>query len=91
MFIGNTPLKDIDTNWFRKRVAIVSQEPVLFATTVAKNIAYARDATQEEVQRHLSESLLNYGVKMRDLILKTGKDNDSHMLSLAIKTSKQFI
>lgn len=54
MFIGNTPLKDIDTNWFRKRVAIVSQEPVLFATTIAKNIAYARDATQEEVQRHLS-------------------------------------
>ena len=52
LFLGNTPLKDIDTNWFRKRVAIVSQEPVLFATTIAKNIAYARDATQEEVIFH---------------------------------------
>ena len=53
LFIGNTPLKNIDTDWFRKRVAIVSQEPVLFATTIAKNIAYARDATQEEVQRQI--------------------------------------
>ena len=40
---------DIDTDWFRKRVGIVSQEPVLFAKTIAENIAYGRDATQEEV------------------------------------------
>ena len=30
-------------------MGIVSQEPILFATTIAKNIAYGRDATQEEV------------------------------------------
>ena len=35
--------------WFRKRVGIVSQEPVLFATTIAKNIAYGKEATHEEI------------------------------------------
>lgn len=34
-------------------MALVSQEPVLFATTIAGNIAYGREATQEEVS-HVS-------------------------------------
>ena len=46
---GDVPLARIDTDWFRKRIGIVSQEPILFATTIAKNIAYGKDATQEEV------------------------------------------
>lgn len=48
--VGDHSLKDIDTNWFRKRMGIVSQEPILFATTIAKNIAYGRDATQAEIE-----------------------------------------
>lgn len=48
--LGNNLMIDIDTNWFRKRVGIVSQEPVLFAKTIAENIAYGRDATQEEIE-----------------------------------------
>lgn len=36
----------------RDRIALVFQEPVLFATTVAENIAYGkRDATREEIVR----------------------------------------
>ena len=34
----------------RKKMSIVSQEPVLFATTIAKNIAYGVDASQKEVR-----------------------------------------
>ncbi|XP_057295728.1 uncharacterized protein LOC130624179 [Hydractinia symbiolongicarpus] len=48
--VGDHSLKDIDTSWFRKRMGIVSQEPILFATTIAKNIAYGRDATQAEIE-----------------------------------------
>jgi len=44
---------DIDTNWFRKRVGIVSQEPVLFAKTIAENIAYGRQANKDEVRIEL--------------------------------------
>lgn len=48
-FSAGTPLVSIRTDWFRKRVGIVSQEPVLFAKTIGENIAYGRNATQEEV------------------------------------------
>jgi len=50
ILVDNNPLFDINTDWFRKRVGIVSQEPTLFATTIGKNIAYGRDATQQEIE-----------------------------------------
>ena len=39
----------LDLTWMRRRIAMVSQEPVLFATSIAENIAYGREATQHEV------------------------------------------
>ena len=48
-FVGGTDLSELDLFWLRQRIALVSQEPVLFATTIAANIAYGREATQEEV------------------------------------------
>lgn len=48
--IGGTNLADLDLLWMRKKIALVSQEPVLFATTIAANIAYGCDATQEEIE-----------------------------------------
>lgn len=47
--IGGTNLGELDLFWMRRKIALVSQEPVLFATTIAGNIAYGRDATLEEV------------------------------------------
>lgn len=47
--IGGTNLGELDLFWMRRKIALVSQEPVLFATTIAGNIAYGREATQEEV------------------------------------------
>lgn len=41
---------ELDLFWMRRKIALVSQEPVLFATTIAGNIAYGRDATQEEIE-----------------------------------------
>lgn len=38
--------------WLRRQLALVSQEPALFATTVRENVRYGRpDATDEEVER----------------------------------------
>ncbi|PFX28535.1 ABC transporter B family member 1-like [Stylophora pistillata] len=48
--IGGTNLGELDLFWMRRKIALVSQEPVLFATTIAGNIAYGCDATQEEIE-----------------------------------------
>ncbi|KCV69523.1 hypothetical protein H696_03944 [Fonticula alba] len=47
---GNN-LKDLSIRWLRSNVALVSQEPVLFSTTIYENIRYGKlDATQEEIE-----------------------------------------
>lgn len=50
--IGNVGIPSLDVTWYRRKLALVSQEPVLFATTIADNIAYGREATQEEVKKN---------------------------------------
>jgi ATP-binding cassette subfamily B protein len=43
-------LPELDMDWLRRRVGVVSQEPVLFANTIAENIRYGRpDASLEAV------------------------------------------
>lgn len=41
-------LKTIDKKWMRKNVAVVSQEPFLFAKTIRENITLARGEVSEE-------------------------------------------
>ena len=48
-YAGNLRLPDVDLDWLRTQISIVNQEPVLFATTIAENIAYGKDATEQEV------------------------------------------
>jgi ABC-type multidrug transport system fused ATPase/permease subunit len=44
-------LRELDPEWLRKQVGVVSQEPILFSTSIAENIRYARpDASQAEVE-----------------------------------------
>lgn len=43
-------LKLLDLSWFRQKVATVSQEPTLFACSIRDNIAYGREASDEEVE-----------------------------------------
>jgi len=40
VLIDGVDLKDIKLRWWRKNIGIVSQEPVLFGTTIAENIRY---------------------------------------------------
>lgn len=45
-------LRDINIQWLRSNIALVSQTPVLFPTSIHDNIALGKDdATQEEIER----------------------------------------
>ena len=49
--MDGTDIKDLNVGWLRKHVGIVSQEPVLFETSIADNIRMGKDdATQEEIE-----------------------------------------
>ncbi|KAI9362882.1 P-loop containing nucleoside triphosphate hydrolase protein [Pilaira anomala] len=51
IYIDDTNIKDINLHWWREQVGVVSQEPTLFAGTIAENIAYGREhATLEEIE-----------------------------------------
>jgi ATP-binding cassette subfamily B (MDR/TAP) protein 1 len=41
VFIDGVDIKELDTEWLHQNVAIVNQEPVLFATSIRRNITYA--------------------------------------------------
>uniref|UniRef100_K3WTE2 Uncharacterized protein n=1 Tax=Globisporangium ultimum (strain ATCC 200006 / CBS 805.95 / DAOM BR144) TaxID=431595 RepID=K3WTE2_GLOUD len=46
---GNN-LKDLNLNWLRTQIGLVGQEPTLFIGTIAENIAYGIETTQEEIE-----------------------------------------
>jgi ABC-type multidrug transport system fused ATPase/permease subunit len=49
--LGERDVRTLDPSWFRRRIGLVSQEPVLFACSIRDNISYGKDsATQEEVE-----------------------------------------
>ncbi|KAJ8942717.1 hypothetical protein NQ318_017016 [Aromia moschata] len=51
IFIDNNNIKDINLLWLKQTIAVVSQEPALFATTIAQNIRYGKlTATQKEIE-----------------------------------------
>lgn len=44
-------VKSLNLNWLRSQIGVVSQEPVLFATSIEENIKYGNpSATQHEIQ-----------------------------------------
>ena len=43
-------LKSLNLNWLRSQIGVVSQEPVLFGTSILENIRLGReDATEDEI------------------------------------------
>ncbi|KAI1720374.1 ABC transporter transmembrane region domain-containing protein [Ditylenchus destructor] len=48
--IDGVPITDLNTEWLRNTIGIVSQEPILFATTVERNLKMGKvDVTMEEM------------------------------------------
>eukprot|EP00058_Branchiostoma_floridae_P020352 XP_002605842.1 hypothetical protein BRAFLDRAFT_84327 [Branchiostoma floridae] len=50
ILLGGHDLSTLDPKWFRQHISMVSQEPTLFATTIKENIAYGREASDEEIE-----------------------------------------
>mmetsp|Transcript_4918 Transcript_4918/g.14223 ORF Transcript_4918/g.14223 Transcript_4918/m.14223 type:complete len:1045 (+) Transcript_4918:504-3638(+) len=51
ILLDGTDLKDLNVKWLRKQIGLVSQEPKLFAISIADNIKAGRpDATSDEVE-----------------------------------------
>ncbi|CAL4954981.1 unnamed protein product [Urochloa decumbens] len=52
VLIDGINIKNIQLNWIREKIGLVSQEPVLFMTSIKDNIMYGKeDATLEEIKR----------------------------------------
>ena len=51
MLVGGKEVSSLNLKWLRSNIGIVSQEPVLFDTTIAENIRFGKEgATMEEIQ-----------------------------------------
>lgn len=49
--LDGNDLRELNVEWLRSHIGLVSQEPKLFATTIKKNIAIAKpDATDKEIE-----------------------------------------
>ena len=52
VMLDNLDLCAWNVSWLRHFIGVVSQEPVLFATTIAENIRYGQDGiSQEDIER----------------------------------------
>nr|APD26515.1 ATP-binding cassette transporter subfamily B member 1-like X11 protein [Brachionus koreanus] len=50
--IDNVDIKDLNLQWLREQISLVSQEPILFSTSIKDNIRIGRlDATDLEVEQ----------------------------------------
>lgn len=51
VLIDNINLKDFNLKWIRRKIGLVSQEPMLFTASIKENIAYGKEgATIEEIR-----------------------------------------
>lgn len=49
--LDGVDIKSLQLRWYRHQMGLVSQEPTLFATTIAANIAYGRPgASQQDIE-----------------------------------------
>lgn len=55
--IDGHDIRTLNIRYLREMIGVVSQEPVLFATTIAENIRYGRpDVTQQEIEQATKEA-----------------------------------
>ena len=48
MTVGGYDVRQLNLQWLRSNIGVVSQEPILFATSIAENIRYGREDVSEE-------------------------------------------
>lgn len=57
--VDGVPLKELDIKWFRKQLGVVSQEPRLFSTDIASNIAYGCEGNVSQTEIEQAARLAN--------------------------------
>ena len=68
VYIDNQPISELNVHWLRRRIGVVSQEPVLFATTIAENIRYGLEGvSQTDIEKAAIEA------NAHDFIMKLPK------------------
>ena len=51
ILLDETNIKDLNLQWLRNQIGVVSQEPVLFNVSIAENISYGKEgATMDDIQ-----------------------------------------
>ena len=48
ILIDGTDIRKLNIQWLRSHIGVVSQEPVLFGTTIKENIRYGRDGVTDD-------------------------------------------
>ena len=57
MCVGGRNIRTLNLKWLRRHIGLVSQEPVLFDTTIAGNIRFGRqDATPSDIEKAAREA-----------------------------------
>lgn len=57
MCVDGHDIRSLNVRYLREMIGVVSQEPILFATTIAENIRYGRlDVTQQQIEQAAKEA-----------------------------------
>ncbi len=48
VFVDGRDIREYDVRWYRRKLAIVPQEPIILDSTIAENIAYGRETASRE-------------------------------------------
>lgn len=57
VLVDGHDIRSLNLKWLRQHIGVVSQEPVLFATTIAENIRYGKDGvTQQDIEKATKEA-----------------------------------
>ncbi|XP_030057533.1 ATP-dependent translocase ABCB1 isoform X1 [Microcaecilia unicolor] len=57
VMLDGQDIRTLNVKWLREHIGVVSQEPILFATTIAENIRYGReDVTDAEIEQATKEA-----------------------------------
>jgi len=57
VFVDDNDITQLNIRWLRQHIGVVSQEPVLFAMSIADNIRYGKEGvTQSEIEKAAEEA-----------------------------------
>ena len=68
--MDGTNIREFNVKWYRQQIGVVSQEPILFGTTIAENIRFGKDGiTNEDITRACKEAnAANFISKLPEVI-----------------------